>query len=115
LQVPRKSLAGFQGGRAYTSADGTAYGLLVPYRQSFGPLGGANSKLTADGFNALDVMREVKSTGAVSLARPALCPRRVFTPTHTPSSSRCPSRAPIGGGRGRRPPNGPLRFGRGAV
>lgn len=58
-QVPRKSLAGFQGGQAYVGKDGKSYGLLVPYRHSFPPLGGANSKLTADGFNALDVMREV--------------------------------------------------------
>ena len=58
-QVPRKSLAGFQGGQAYVGKDGKSYGLLVPYRHSFSPLGGANSKLTADGFNALDVMREV--------------------------------------------------------
>lgn len=62
-QVPRNSLAGFQGGQAYVGKDGKSYGLLVPYRHSFSPLGGANSKLTADGFNALDVMREVNAQG----------------------------------------------------
>lgn len=58
-EVPRKSLSGFQGGRAYTSSDGEKFGLLIPYRNSISPIHGVNSKLTADGYNGLDVMREV--------------------------------------------------------
>ena len=62
-EVPRKSLAGFQGGQPYVDAAGDPHGLLVPYRNSFSPLHGTNSKLTADGFNALDVIREAEAYG----------------------------------------------------
>ena len=61
--MPRKSLAGFQGGRPYVDAAGAAFGLLVPYRGAFGPVHGTNSKLTADGFNGLDVIREAEAVG----------------------------------------------------
>jgi hypothetical protein len=57
--VPRKSLSGFQGGRSYIDHNGNTFGLLVPFRNSISPIHGVNSKLTADGFNGLDVMREV--------------------------------------------------------
>jgi len=63
-EVPRKNLAGFQGGQAYVSpTSGLAYGLLVPYRSSLSPLHGVNSKLTSDGFNGKDVMQEAEAFG----------------------------------------------------
>jgi hypothetical protein len=62
-EVPRKNLAGFQGGQAYVAASGEAYGLLVPYRSSISPVHKVNSKLTSDGFNGVDVMKDAEAVG----------------------------------------------------
>jgi hypothetical protein len=61
--VPRKSLSGFQGGRFYNSSTGETFGLLIPYRNSISPIHGVDSKLTADGFTGLDVMKESAAIG----------------------------------------------------
>jgi len=62
-EVPRKALAGFQGGRPFVDSTGTAWGLLAPFRNAWGPIHKTQTKLTADGFNARDVMREAEAYG----------------------------------------------------
>ena len=62
-QPRSKDLAGFQGGQAYTDSEGNSFGLLVPFRGATAPLHGANSKLTADGFNGVGLVEGGEAVG----------------------------------------------------
>ena len=58
---------GFHSAAAYTSTADVSYGLYVTYRNHEGPVGGVNSRYTADGWNGHNAVRESEARGGGQL------------------------------------------------